>query len=152
MGRKKFFRPTGSMYKPKPDFGLYIDPVGRKKFFRPTGFPAPPDLYNRPGGGVRAERPPKRPPQDLVKRSSPQPGSLVQLSGPSKFPRTLIQVCDPNHDPVCKCIRWAVVHDPQHTPIPVCDPICDLVCKCIHCRCSGSPSPPDSTSMTPTKT
>jgi hypothetical protein len=65
---------------------------------------------------------------------------------------TQIQVSDPSHDPACKCIRWAVVHDPQHTPIPVCDPISDLECECIHCRRSGSPSPPESTSMTPTKT
>ena len=48
VARKKFFRPTGSMYKSKHVFGLYIDPVGRKKFFRPTGFPAPPDLLNHP--------------------------------------------------------------------------------------------------------
>ena len=49
--RLEFFRATGSMYKSKPDFDLYIDPVARKNFFRATGFPAPPDLYNRPGGG-----------------------------------------------------------------------------------------------------
>ena len=35
--RKNFFRTTGSMYKPKSGFGLYIDPVARKNFFRATG-------------------------------------------------------------------------------------------------------------------
>ena len=35
--RKNFFRTTGSMYKSKSGFDLYIDPVARKNFFRATG-------------------------------------------------------------------------------------------------------------------
>ena len=63
------------------------------------------------------------------------------------------RVCDPGHDPVCKCIRWAVVHDPRHTPIPVGDPICDLVCKCIHWAVVQDPQyPPDFESVASTRT
>ena len=33
VARKNFFRTTGSMYKSKSGFDLYIDPVARKNFF-----------------------------------------------------------------------------------------------------------------------
>ena len=41
--------------------------------------------------GAEAERPPTPPPQHQVKCPSPRPGHLVQPSGPSKFPRVLLE-------------------------------------------------------------